>query len=291
MHAPLTQADTYGLSRTENGASQSHERAMEPADLILDATDSYRLIELLSDRDPSLDEGRAYAIAREIHARRLERGERPVGRKIGFTNRTIWAEYGVWAPIWSHVYDSTVHHVPHGRAHLAIGRLLQPRIEPEIQLHFARTPPVTRDEEAILDCIDWIAHGFEIVQSLYPDWKFRSVDAIAAFGLHGALVVGTPVAVRDIDDCVAKLRNFTVTLSRDGRQEATGGGANVLDTPLLAFAHLAEMLETQPRFLPVQTGEIVTTRTLTAARSVSPGETWATVLQGIDLPGMSITFT
>jgi len=218
------------------------ERALKPVDAILDAVESHRLIGLLSDGNPSLDEDGAYAIACEVHARRVGCGEIPVGRKIGFTNRTIWAEYGVWAPIWSHVYDSTVRHVSDSRARVAIGHLLQPRIEPEIQLHFARTPPVTRDEAAILESIDWIAHGFEIVQSVYPDWKFRSVDAIAAFGLHGALVVGTPVAVRDIDDCVAKLRSFTVVLSRDGREEAAGGGADVLDSPLLAFAHLAEML-------------------------------------------------
>jgi 2-keto-4-pentenoate hydratase len=263
---------------------------MKPADTILDAADAHRLIERLTDRDPSLDEDGAYAIAWDVHARRRERGERPVGRKIGFTNRTIWAEYGVWAPIWSHVYDSTVHHAPDGTAHLAIGHLLQARIEPEIQLHFSRTPPVTRDETAILESIDWIAHGFEIVQSVYPDWKFTKEDAIAAFALHGALVVGRPVAVRDIDDCAAKLRAFTITLSRDDGRTVRGGGANVLDTPLLAFAHLAERLATQARFAPVQAGEIVTTGTLTAALPVSPGQRWTTVLDGIDLPGLSITF-
>ena len=102
---------------------------------------------------------------------------------------------------------------------------------------------------------------------------------------------GRPVAVRDIDDCVAKLRNFTVTLSSDGKPEAKGGGANVLDSPLLALAYLAETLGKQARSAPVQAGEIVTTGTLTAPRPVSPGETWATVLDGIDLPGLSITFT
>ena len=263
---------------------------MTPADTILDAADSHRLIERLTDRDPALDEDGAYAIAWDVHARRRERGERPVGRKIGFTNRTIWAEYGVWAPIWSHVYDSTVHHAPDGDAHLAIGHLLQPRIEPEIQLHFSRTPPVTRDEAAILESIDWIAHGFEIVQSVYPDWKFTKEDAIAAFALHGALVVGRPVAVRDIDDCAAKLRAFTITLTRADGRMVRGGGANVLDTPLLAFAHLAEGLAAQSRFAPVQAGELVTTGTLTAALPVSPGQTWTTVLDGIDLPGLSITF-
>jgi len=264
---------------------------MRAADVILDAFDTHQLIRPLTDGDARLDEDGANAIAWAVHERRLARGERPVGRKIGFTNRTIWDEYGVREPIWSHVYDSTVHYAPEGDAHIAIGHLLQPRIEPEIQLHFARRPPVTRDEAAILDCIDWMAHGFEIVQSLYPDWKFRRADAIAAFGLHGALVVGRPVAVRDIDDCIAKLRTFTITLTNAGTPAATGGGADVLDSPLLAFAHLAEMLAKQSRFAHVHAGEIVTTGTLTAARPVVPGETWATTLDGIDLPGLSITFT
>jgi 2-keto-4-pentenoate hydratase len=263
---------------------------MSQADIILDAFSSHRTIGLLSDTDPSLDEDGAYAIASEVHARRLGRGERPVGRKIGFTNRAIWAEYGVWAPIWGYVYDSTAHHAPGGDARLAVADLLQPRIEPEIQLHFACTPPVTRDEAAILDCIDWVAQGFEIVQCPFPDWKFKAVDAIAACAVHGALIVGTPVAVADIEDCAAKLRSFTVVLSREGEQQATGGGANVLDSPLLAFAHLAEVLAAQSRFAPVQAGEVVTTGTLTPLLPVSPGETWSTELDGIGLPGLALTF-
>jgi len=258
------------------------------ADAVLDAIERRQLIELLSDRDPSLDEDGAYAIAWEVDRRRRDRGERPVGRKIGFTNRAIWAEYGVGAPIWSHVYDSTVRHAPAGVAQVAIDHLLQPRIEPEIQLHFARTPPVTRDEAAILESVDWIAHGFEIVQCPFAEWRFRAVDAIAAFGLHGLLVMGRPVAVRDVDDCAAKLRRFTVALSGDRGPAVLGGGANVLESPLLAFAHLAEVLAKQTRFPPIQAGEIVTTGTLTAPRPIAAGQTWSTAVDGIDLPGISI---
>jgi 2-keto-4-pentenoate hydratase len=54
-----------------------------------------------------LDEGGAYAIARAVHGRRVQRGEQPVGRKIGFTNPTTWAQYGVDSPIWGYMYDST----------------------------------------------------------------------------------------------------------------------------------------------------------------------------------------
>lgn len=261
---------------------------MSAADVILDAFASQRLIAPLSDGDQALDEGGA--IAQEIHQRRIGRGERPVGRKIGFTNRTIWAEYGVFAPIWGYVYDTTVHFAAEGKARLALDRLLQPRIEPEIVLHFTRTPPVTPGEVAILDCIDWIALGFEIVQCPFPGWTFKPADTIAAFALHGALVVGTPVAVQEIEDCSGKLRNFTADLARNNEHQATGGGANVLDSPLLAFAHLTEVLARQSRFAPVQAGEIVTTGTLTAPQPVAPGETWSSVLHGINLPGLSMTF-
>jgi 2-keto-4-pentenoate hydratase len=142
---------------------------------------------------------------------------------------------------------------------------------------------------AILECIDWIAHGFEIVQCPFADWNFRAVDAIAAYAVHGLLVIGPPVAVANIQDCAAKLRTFTITLARNGEQQATGGGKQVLGSPLLAFAHLAKVIAAQSRFPPVQAGEVVTTGTLTDLFPVTTGESWSTTLEGIDLPGMTVT--
>lgn len=263
---------------------------MTEAQRLLDALDHARSIAPLTDADPTFDDTRAYAVAREILDLRTARGERPVGRKIGFTNRNIWPQYGVYQPIWAHVYDATVAHAD-GAATLRVADLPEPRIEPEIVLHFARTPPVTRDVAAILESIDWIAHGFEIVQSVFPGWKFRAPDTMAAFGLHGRLVVGRPVPVSDIDDCAAKLAGFRIRLMCDGGLQAEGGGANVLDSPLLAFAHMAALLTRQPGFAPVQAGELVTTGTLTDALPVRPGETWSTELTGIGLPGLRVTLT
>lgn len=96
--------------------------------------------------------------------------------------------------------------------------------------------------------------------------------------------------VADVEDCAARLRSFTIDLSRDGEVVATGGGASVLDSPLLAFAHLAEVLAGQSRFPPVQAGEVVTTGTLTELLPAVPGQTWSTTLSGIGLPGLSVAF-
>jgi hypothetical protein len=92
---------------------------MSEAEIVLEAFAARRLIGLFSDRDPALGEDRAYGIAHEVHERRLQRGEKPVGRKIGFTNRAIWARRGLSAPIWGYMYDSTVHYAGRGSARAA----------------------------------------------------------------------------------------------------------------------------------------------------------------------------
>jgi 2-oxo-3-hexenedioate decarboxylase len=261
----------------------------ETAELLGELTEARSIVPFTT-LNPGFDMARAYAVAEGLHHARIGRGEQPVGRKIGFTNRTIWAEYGVYEPIWGFVYDATVEYAKDGRAELALGGLLEPRIEPEIVLHFAAAPAVTGDEAEILRAVDWIAHGFEIVQSPFPRWKFKVEDTVAANALHGRLVIGAPVPVSSIPDCARKLREFRIALSRGDDVQAVGGGANVLDSPLLAFAHLAEVLARLPQFAPVGAGEVVTTGTLTAALPVQPGERWRTRLDGIELPGLEIAF-
>ncbi len=69
-----------------------------------------------------------------------------------------------------------------------------------------------------------------------------------------------------------------------------GSGANVLDSPLFALAHLVEVLAIQPEFEQLHAGEMVSTGTLTDAYPVKAGETWSTVFDGLPLPGLEIHF-
>ena len=116
---------------------------------------------------------------------REARGEIPMGRKIGFTNRTLWAEYSAGGPIWGYVYEQTVHNLADLGKTFSLAGLAEPRIEPEIVFKLALAPDPDMDETALLGCIDWVGHGFEIVQSIFPGWKFSASDTVAAFGLHG----------------------------------------------------------------------------------------------------------
>jgi 2-oxo-3-hexenedioate decarboxylase len=195
--------------------------------------------------------------------------------------------------MWAHVWTNTVKYAADGRATLALQSLVQPRIEPEVVFGLSRAVPLTDDPVEVLACVDWFAPGFEIVQSHFPDWKFAAPDCTADCGLHGALVVGTPIPVT-AETRVALagvLPVFALTLSRGDTVIDRGVGANVLESPALALAHLARVLAELPQFPPLAAGEIVTTGTITDAWPVVPGETWSSDYGALGLEGITLTLS
>jgi 2-keto-4-pentenoate hydratase len=231
-----------------------------------------------------------YRIALGLHATRVAEGWRPVGRKIGFTNRSIWPRYGVYQPIFGFVYDRTLTDAPDNTATLKLAGLAQPRIEPEICFGLKARPPLSKDPEEILAAVEWVAHSIEIVQCTLPGWQMKVGDSTAANGLHGALVVGRKVPVSGLKYLVSKLPALKVTLRKGDKVMDRGVGSNVLDSPLLALAHLVELLGAQSEFPQLGAGEIISTGTMTDAFPVAPGETWSTQFEGNELSGMTIRF-
>lgn len=273
------------------GTIEDDARVEQVADALFELHGTGRQIMPVSQRLPGFGLDEAYRVADRIRRRREARGERAIGRKIGFTNRTIWDEYDVHAPIWGFVYDSSVHELAEAGQGFPLASLAEPRLEPEIVFGLARAPEPGMDEAALLGCLEWVAHGFEIVQSVFPDWKFAAADTVAAYGLHGALLVGPRQAVEPGGgDWLASLAGFEIALSRGGEVMDRGHAANVLDGPLSALRHLVGLLADDPVNPPLAAGEIVTTGTLTRALPVAPGETWSTRLEGVALDGIEVRF-
>lgn len=263
------------------------------AETILAAADQREHIYPLTGREGSFGLTDAYRVTAEVRCLRELRGERVIGRKIGFTNTTIWAEYNVDAPIWGYVYDTTRHNLADVSGPVALTNFVEPRIEPEIVLGLARAPEAGMDERALIACVGWVAFGFEVVQSLFPNWRFSAADTVAAFGLHGALFVGEPASVTPENEAqlYQALRYFDVQLQRDGALVATGRASNVLrDGPLGAVRHLVEVLSADPSSPPLAAGEVITTGTLTNAYPISVGETWSTVISGLPLADIRLAF-
>ncbi len=250
-----------------------------------------RQIAPFSSRYPDFDLDDAYRVTAAVRQMREANGERVLGRKLGFTNRTIWDEYGVAAPMWGYVYDRTVHDLDAVGDGFSLAGLPEPQIEPEIVFGLAAAPEPGMDEAALLGCVEWVAHGFELVQSIFPGWKSALPDTVAAYGLHGALLIGPRRQIAsDRERWLQPLSTFEVDLSRDGEVVNRGRAANVLDGPLSALKHVVSQLDHDPANPPLAPGEIVTTGTLTRAFPVASGQRWSTEPSGIALDGIAIRF-
>ena len=164
---------------------------------VLAALDDAQPTAPITSDDPGFDLKAAYSAAAAIRQRREARGERAIGRKIGFTNANIWDEYGVHAPIWGYMYDTTVREIGTlGDAPFDLAPFLEPQIEPEIALGIGRAPEPDMDEATLGNCIEWIAHGCEIVQSPFPDWKFAAADTATGVRINPSSLPATVLARR-----------------------------------------------------------------------------------------------
>ena len=256
-------------------------------DQLIDVHAKPRIVAPFTDLDPGLTPEDAYRAAAILHRHRLAAGWKPIGRKIGFTNRTIWPRYEIYEPIWGMVYDRTFVPSRENEAEIPLAGLVQPRIEPEICFGLKARPRIGH----LLDAIEWVAHSIEIVQCHHPDWKFRLPDTIAGNGLHGRLTLGERIPLERVPGLAEALPRLRVTLMNGERVVDRGMGSNVLDSPLAALAHLVSILESQPDSPPLEAGEIVSTGTLTDAHPVTPGETWSTQIAGLPLRGLTVRFT
>jgi 2-oxo-3-hexenedioate decarboxylase len=264
---------------------------MTPQDLLAHA-DSGQPWPDLAGAAAFTDRDSAYQAARATRALRIARGERPRGFKIGFTNRTIWPRYNVFAPIWGTVYDTTLS-LCEGEGAFDLAHTCQPRIEPEAVFCFRRTPAREPDAQALFDALDWVAPGFEVVQSHREAWRFTAPETMADNGLHARLLVGArrPVreSARDAGALHAALAEATVTLWRDDNVVDRGHGGHVLDSPLAALLHFVHELRTLPGAPDIQPGDVVTTGTWTDAWPVQVGERW-TAQFSAPLPTLTLRF-
>jgi len=240
-------------------------------------------------REGGLDLPTAYLVEGELRREREQQGHRAVGVKVGYANKAMWRALKLDTLVWAHMYDDTVRFAADNAASLPIARMVAPKIEPEIVFKLtAAVPPGAGANEA-LAAVEWIALGFEIIDCVYPDWKITPIDFVASYGLHAGLVVGSPLAVdrSNIEALVEQLGSFTVSLQKNGAPVAQGSGRNSLKNPALCIAELAAAMAKAGATLTG--GDLISSGTLTESQLMAPGDTYTAVVDGIDLPALTLT--
>ncbi|NLT30887.1 MAG: 4-oxalocrotonate decarboxylase [Propionibacterium sp.] len=204
-----------------------------------------------TDEWPELDVDTGYQIQDLNLEKRLARGEKLIGVKLGLTSKAKQERMGVYAPFVAWLTDAMV--LPLGEP-VPQDKLIHPRIEPEIVFVMKdrlEGPGVTC--ESAMAAVDTVSAGAEIIDSRYKDFKFRAGDVIADNASSGAFAVGEKVVNAADIDVVAE----AVRVEVDGELVHTATGADVQGHPGEALALAANDLAR--RGLAIEAGWIVLT--------------------------------
>jgi 2-oxopent-4-enoate/cis-2-oxohex-4-enoate hydratase len=259
---------------------------MDPAlinalgDELYDALKSCRTVPPLTARHADIGMEDAYRIQQRLNARRIEAGERVIGKKIGVTSKAVMNMLGVYQPDFGLLTDAMVYN--EGDA-IPAASLIQPKAEGEIAFLMKRDlqgPGVTAAD--VLAATEGVMACFEIVDSRIRDWKIRIQDTIADNASCGVFVLGDRV----VDPRDADLVTCGMVLEKNGEVVATGAGAAALGSPLNAVAWLANMLGRLG--VPLKAGEVVLSGSLAAMVSVAAGDSLHVSIGGIG--GCSVRF-
>ncbi|WCT80134.1 fumarylacetoacetate hydrolase family protein (plasmid) [Novosphingobium humi] len=208
----------------------------------------------------SLNVEDAYRIQTRSIARRIARGERRIGVKMGFTSKAKMIQMGVSDLIWGRLTDG-MRVDDGGTIHMA--RYVHPRCEPEIAFLIGKeiAGPITMLEAQ--DAVAAIAPAIEIIDSRYEGFKFTWTDVVADNASSSGFVVGA------WQDKVVDIANLGMVMRFDGAPVQIGSSAAILGQPFRALVDAARLVALEgERLMP---GDIVLAGAATPAEALRPG--------------------
>jgi 2-oxo-3-hexenedioate decarboxylase len=202
----------------------------------------------------------AYAIQAAMVGRRLARGERQVGVKMGLTSRAKMVQVGVSEVIWGRLTDAM--RVEEG-GKLTLSRYVHPRVEPEIAFLMAEPLAGEVSPAEAMAKVAAVAPAMEIIDSRYRDFKFTLEDVIADNASSSGFVVG-PWCDPEI-----AIDNLGMILEIDGRAVEIGSSAAILCHPARSLAAASRLVGRAGGRL--EAGWIVLAGGATAAHALASG--------------------
>ncbi|HPZ57762.1 MAG TPA: 2-oxopent-4-enoate hydratase, partial [Ottowia sp.] len=157
-------------------------------DELYEALKACRTLEPLTNRHADITIDDAYAIQQRMMKRRLDAGEKVVGKKIGVTSKAVMNMLGVFQPDFGWLTDAMVYN--EGQA-IEAKTLIQPKAEGEIAFVLKKTlkgPGVSAAD--VLAATEGVMACFEIVDSRIQDWKIKIQDTVADNASCGVFVLG-----------------------------------------------------------------------------------------------------
>ena len=252
----------------------------ELGDELFEALSAGKTVSPLTSRGFDITIEDAYHIQQRMLARRIEKGEKVVGKKIGVTSKAVMNMLGVGQPDFGYLLDGMVYN--EGES-IPMSSLIQPKAEGEIAFLLNKDlmgPGLTAAD--ILAATEGVMACFEIVDSRIQDWKIKIQDTVADNASCGVFVLGDKlVDPKKVDRSLCGM-----VLEKNGEIVVTGAGAATMASPVNAMVWLANTLGRLG--IGLNAGDIVLSGALGAMVPVKAGDSLRVTIGGIG--GCSVRF-
>ena len=213
--------------------------------------------QLTKQNEFTLDE--AYEIQRLAIAERLDRGEKLIGLKMGFTSEAKMQQMGVHDMIWGRLTDTML--IDNG-ANAELAKYIHPRAEPEICFRISKDINGEVALEDLDEYVDGIATAIEIIDSRFENFKFSLEDVVA----DNCSSIG--LAIGEWQKPSREIKELKMSQSFNGENVAEGSSADILGDPwksLQAATRLAAKYKE-----PIKAGHVIMAGAATAAIFLKP---------------------
>ncbi len=212
----------------------------------------------------------AYEIQRLSIQRRLDRGERLVGYKMGFTSKAKMEQMGVHDLIWGRLTDAMFYD---SHTDLPIAKFIHPRAEPEIAFMVSQdiTEVLTLDKAK--DYVSHVAVALEIIDSRYQNFKFSLEDVVADNCSSSAFALGEWMPVSH------NVEGILMSMVFDDIVKGSGNSNAILDNPWASFVASSRLaLENG---VVMKKGDVVLAGAATSAAHIKAGQTISAHADGL----------
>lgn len=215
----------------------------------------------------------AYAVAAINLDRRIARGARRIGRKIGLTAPAVQRQLNVDTPDFGSLLDEMA--IAPGGV-VRHGSLIQPKVEAEVAFVLSRDldgSDLTVDD--VRGAVAGAMAAIEIVDSRVANWDITYADTVADNASSGLFVISETVVLLDAVEPV----DVVMSLAVNGEVVSRGQGSACLGDPLLALLWLARVVSSLGD--PLQAGEFVLSGALGPMVAVKPGDVVSADVSGL----------
>jgi len=214
----------------------------------------------LSENGAALELDQAYDVQARSIDRRLARGEKLVGVKMGFTSRAKMEQMGVDDLIWGRLTDAML---LQNNGSLNFENYVHPRIEPEIAFRLASPLRGEVSLEEAIAAIEAIAPAMEVIDSRYENFKFSLEDVVADNSSSSGFVIG------DWQPPQEDISDIDMTMTFDGETVQSGSSEAILGNPYLSLVEAARLAGNAG--MTLKAGWVVLAGAATAAEALRPG--------------------